>query len=168
ISLTLASLTAVAGALLVWQFAPDWWSTGGPLSRSVFSERALQAAFDNFPIGVGFGNFQLIYPSYETATIIVSQYVNHAHNDYLELFLEGSVFAGLLILAYFVLVIRQCFTGHLVDMQKAAVIGIIFVSIHSMVDYPLRTLGLGIVFAVLNAIVFSSHSKNMKNRDDLG
>ncbi|MCP5076003.1 MAG: hypothetical protein GY947_22260 [Rhodobacteraceae bacterium] len=168
ISLTLASVTAVAGALMVWQFVPDWWSTGGPLSRSVFSERALQAAFDHFPVGVGFGNFQLIYPSYESATIIVSQYVNHAHNDYLELFLEGSLLAGLLILGYFALIVRRCFTGHLADMQKAALIGILFVSIHSMVDYPLRTLGLGIVFAVLNAIIFSSPSKNVKNRDDLG
>lgn len=167
VSLALTGATTVAGALLLWQFAPEWWSTGGPLSRSVFAERALQAAFDHFPIGVGFGNFQLIYPSYESAAIIVNKYVNHVHNDFLELSLEGSLFAILLMLGYFVLVARRCILGQLVDMQKAAVVGVIFVLIHSMVDYPLRTLGLGVIFAVLNAVIFSSHSKNMKNRDEL-
>ncbi len=89
------------------------------------------------------------------------------HNDFLELFLEGSLFAVLLIVAYVVLVVRRCIVGHLVDMQKAAALGIFFVLIHSIVDYPLRTLSLGVVFVVLNAVLFSSHSKNMRNRDEL-
>ncbi|MEM8686268.1 MAG: O-antigen ligase family protein [Pseudomonadota bacterium] len=160
------ALTLGGGAYLVWHFLPAWWGTGGALSRSVFAERAIQAALDHLPFGVGFGNFQLIYPSYETPAIIVDKYVNHAHNDYLELFLEGSVGAVLLLLAYFALLARQCFKGALIDMQKAAVVGIIVISIHSLVDYPLRTLALGIVFAILNALVFSSHSKNMKIHDE--
>ncbi len=156
------ALTLAGGAYLVWHFIPDWWGTGGALSRSVFAERALQAAFDHLPFGVGFGNFQLIYPSYETPAIIVDKYVNHAHNDYLELFLEGSVGAAILLIAYFALLVRQCAKGGMIDMQKAAVVGIIVILVHSLVDYPLRTIALGMVFAILNAVVFSSHSKNMK------
>ncbi|MEM1199554.1 MAG: O-antigen ligase family protein [Pseudomonadota bacterium] len=160
------ALTLGTGAYLVWHFLPDWWGTGGALSRSVFAERAFQAALDHLPLGVGFGNFQLIYPSYETPAIIVDKYVNHAHNDYLELFLEGSVGAAILLIAYFSLLLRQCIKGDLIDMQKAAVVGIIVISLHSLVDYPLRTLALGMVFAILNAVVFSSHSKNMKIHDE--
>ncbi len=168
ISVGLSVLGVTVGCYLAWHFAPEWWSTGGPLSRSVFSERALQAALDHFPTGVGFGNFQLIYPSYESAAIIVSEYVNHAHNDYLELFLEGSLFAAMLILAYFILLARRWFSGRMSDMQKAALLGLIFVLIHSLVDYPLRTLSLGVVFAVLNAITFSSLSKSVKNQGEVG
>ncbi len=164
LALSLTAVAGTAGAILAWRYVPDWWTSGGPLSRSVFSERALQAAFDNFPGGIGFGNFQLIYPSYESASIIVSKYVNHAHNDFLELFLEGSLLAVILIAVYYLLLARKCIFGDLSDMQKAAVIGVIFVSIHSTVDYPLRTLALGVIFAVLNAVIFSSPSKNMKNR----
>ncbi|MEM7289938.1 MAG: hypothetical protein AAF412_06165, partial [Pseudomonadota bacterium] len=135
--------------------------------RSVFVEHAMKAAFDHFPISVGFGKCQLKYQSYESSGIIVNKYLNHAHNDFLELFLEGSLFAVILLVGYFVLVAHRCVVGQLVDMQKAALVGIIFVSIHSMVDYPLRTLSLGVVFAILNAVFFSSHSKNMKNPNEL-
>lgn len=164
----LTTLTLAGGACLVWHFMPDWWGTGGALSRGVFAERAAQAALDHIPFGVGFGNFQLIYPSYETSAIIVDKYVNHAHNDYLELFLEGSVAAAILIVVYFALLFRQCFMGDLIDMQKAAVVGIMVISIHSAVDYPLRALGLGVVFAILSAVTFSSHSKNINADDEPG
>ena len=67
-----------------------------------------------------------------------------------------------IVIAYFVLLFRQCIVGELTDMQKAAVVGIIVISIHSAVDYPLRALGLGVVFALLSAVTFSKHSKNAK------
>lgn len=168
LSLSLIGVTVTGGSYLAWLYVPDWWSAGGALSRSVFAERAFQAAMDHFPFGVGFGNFQLIYPSYESAAIIVNKYVNHAHNDYLELFLEGSLAAALLIWAYFMLLVRKVVFSPLIDIQKVALIGITFITIHSLVDYPLRALGLGVVFAILNAIAFSSPSKNMKNHDELG
>lgn len=167
LSVGLTVVTVLFGCFLAWQFAPEWWSKGGPLSRSVFTERALQAAIDHFPVGVGFGNFQLIYPSYETPGIIVSEYVNHAHNDYLELLLEGSLFAALLIICYIGFLVNRCLTTKLTDVQIAAVLGISFLLVHSFADYPLRTLSLGVVFAVLNALFFSSHSKNMKNHDQV-
>lgn len=166
-SVGLTAATVALGCYLAWHFAPEWWSKGGPLSRTVFTERAWQAALDHFPVGVGFGNFQLIYPSYETAGIIVSDYVNHAHNDYLELFLEGSLLAVLLIVCYFGFLAKKCFKGDLTDIQTAAVLGISFLLVHSFADYPLRTLGLGVVFAVLNAILFSTHSKTEKNQDQV-
>lgn len=122
--------------------------------RREFARTTLEGIKDNWPLGIGFGNFVNGYSIYEDPEMIYSEYVNHAHNDYLELLFEGGVPAGLLILAYFVLLIRASFFRETSSLQRAALISIIFILVHSLVDYPLRTMALAITFAFLNGIVF--------------
>jgi len=158
-SLGVRVLHAMGGLAVVglagWLYAQAWLSLGeGPLSRGVFAAKTWLAAIDHLPLGVGFGNFLLVYPRYETTADIVARYVNHAHNDYLELLLEGGLPAAALIAGYVALLIWRVLRDELTGLQKAATCAIAVLLLHSLVDYPLRTMALGVLFAVLNGVLF--------------
>jgi hypothetical protein len=69
--------------------------------------------------------------------------------------MEGGVAAALLLSTYIALVMwKFANLTRLRPLQKAAALGIVFLLAHSLVDYPLRTMALAVVFAVLNAILF--------------
>ena len=57
-----------------------------------------------FPFGSGFGSFVRVFQIDEPDSVLLPTYVNHAHNDWLELFMTGGVPAlllvGLGVLAY--------------------------------------------------------------------
>ena len=65
------------------------------------------AALDYLPFGSGAQSFQLIYPHYEDAANASLEYMNHAHNDYVEVFLEHGIPGLVLIGAALVFWIRQ-------------------------------------------------------------
>ena len=50
-----------------------------------------QAAIANLPFGSGFGTFAPIYEKFAPRTFLTEKYVNHAHNDWLELWLTGGL-----------------------------------------------------------------------------
>jgi O-antigen ligase len=104
--------------------------------------------------GSGFGTFQEVYAAFENLNIVVEAYPYNAHNDYLELAIEGGILAvslvlvGLIVLAYHLLqlskqesLVKVCGLG--------AMSGVLLVLINSTVDYPLRMPALMTVFALL-------------------
>ncbi|MEP9389873.1 O-antigen ligase family protein [Mesorhizobium sp. KR9-304] len=135
--------------------------------RREFAETTIAGIKDNWLFGIGFGNFQKGYQIYEREEMIFSQYVNHAHNEYLEAIFEGGVIAGLAILFYLVVLAVSVFGGGKNTYQKAALLSIIFILVHSFVDYPLRTIALALTFAYLNAIVFHTGFGRRNNREEL-
>ncbi|WP_114390289.1 O-antigen ligase family protein [Notoacmeibacter marinus] len=104
-----------------------------------------RAAWDNLPFGTGFGTFLNAYKSYETEIFRVQ--INHAHNDYVELVLEGGIFIILLIIAFFI------YFGYLITRSHVesapALIGLLAILIHSLVDYPLRTYAISVLATFL-------------------
>ena len=52
---------------------------------------------DYFPFGSGFGGFDPLFRIHEPLTSLHPDYFNHAHNDFVEILLEGGI-AGLLLL----------------------------------------------------------------------
>ncbi|MER8530944.1 O-antigen ligase family protein [Mesorhizobium sp. M0494] len=122
--------------------------------RGEFARTTLEGIKDNWATGVGFGNFQNAYQIYEREGMIFRQYVNHAHNEYLEIAFEGGVPAILLMASYFVLLFAALVRIRRDPLQKAAFLSVSFLLIHSLVDYPLRTAALAITFAYMNAIIF--------------
>lgn len=94
----LAALLAVAGS----NFLPAISSSGNTQSfdeRQVIYRETVAAASDMMPAGSGFGSFPRIYAGREDPLSTTRWYTNHAHNDYLEIALEGGVVGILLILA---------------------------------------------------------------------
>lgn len=52
-----------------------------------------------FPIGSGFGGFDPVFRIHEPMALLKLTYFNHAHNDFLEIVLDGGLAGGLLLLA---------------------------------------------------------------------
>lgn len=127
--------------------------------RLAIAKVTLRAAASVFPVGSGFGSFVPYYSMFETPRDIGANYVNHAHNDWLELWLEGGVPTLLIILAFLawlaVSVIRAWRQGGGLDwlLARAASISIVLLLLHSLVDYPLRTTALASLFAFCCALI---------------
>jgi O-antigen ligase len=108
------------------------------------------------PFGSGMGTFMPVYGLQERATdALLDTYVNRAHNDLLELWLETGV-AGPVLAATAVIWLaarsahlwRRQTPGAEIDISiaRAATIVIALVGAHSLVDYPLRT---GAIMAIV-------------------
>jgi len=109
-------------------------------------------------MGSGLGTFRDVYALYEDhERLDPAAVVNHAHNDYLELFLETGV-PGLLLIAAFLLWWARTavsrWRDNLADPYvKAAVIASAALLAHSLVDFPLRTAALSAKFAAAVAMM---------------
>jgi O-antigen ligase len=119
--------------------------------QNIWSNTAL-AIRDHLPLGSGLGTFTAVYPRYEDPAMIQRVYINHAHNDYLELLLELGL-AGLVPFAAFLVWWSRSFARIWFDETAspfafAGAIASGTILIHSIVDYPLRTAAVGGIFAV--------------------
>jgi O-antigen ligase len=131
--------------------------------RWPINEVTAHATEANFPMGVGFGAFEPVYQMFEPTEVTFPDYVNHAHDDWLELVLDGGLPALALILAFLVWYARASVriwrepprTGSPVDraLARAGPIVIGLLLLHSTVDYPLRTTSLMVVFAFIAALM---------------
>lgn len=135
--------------------------------RAEFARTTFDGIKENWITGVGFGNFQKAYQMYEKEEMIFSAYVNHAHNEYLEIAFEGGVAAAGLIALYLFLLLFA-FAGIRRDsFQKAAFLSTAFLLVHSLVDYPLRTAALAMTFAYMNAIIFHRGNAERMQKPEL-
>lgn len=148
----LIALLAGVVALAVLSVNLEFAETVGARSRLVFLATTLRAVADHLPIGSGLGTFTMIYPAYEARADITHTVVNHAHNDYLEIVLETGVAGAALIVFFLVLVCRNFPRS---SYAEAAFLAIAALCLHSLVDYPLRTLALAVPFAYLAAVILS-------------
>ncbi len=116
-----------------------------------------------FPVGSGMGTFAPVYQQFETPRVIVDRYVNHAHNDWLEIALEGGAPAvGLLVafvlmyLTSIVSVSRMAFSVGQHAFFRAALVAVLLFMIHALVDFSLRTPALLSLFSVCCGIIVSA------------
>lgn len=117
------------------------------------------AADAYLPLGSGIGSFDAVYRSVEPLEQLEPLYYNHAHNEYLETWLEAGWPGAALILAFLIWYGRRLWVvwregpSRERDMQRAASIAILVMIVHSGVDYPLRTATLAVLFALCAAIL---------------
>jgi O-antigen ligase len=119
---------------------------------------------DTFPEGVGLGSFPQVYRTYEDQNAVGSEQVNHAHNDYLEFVLELGLPGLLLILAFIfwwssrtIHVWRSSYKGG--DLGRAGSVVVLVVLLHSVVDYPVRTSAMAVLFAMACALMMPVWSR---------
>ncbi|MER9346098.1 O-antigen ligase family protein [Mesorhizobium sp. M0227] len=122
--------------------------------RAEFARTTIAGIEENWATGVGFGSFPKVYQIYEKGEMIFKPYVNHAHNDYLELALEGGAPVVFLVAAYSVLLFAFSLAARRDPLQKMAFLSVSFLLVHSLVDYPMRTAALAMTFAYMNGIIF--------------
>jgi O-antigen ligase len=107
-----------------------------------------------WPWGSGFGTFVPVFKANENLDLMSQAYLNHAHNDLLELLIEGGLPIAALVAGGFVAAAvrlwRLLRSGDSADLP-AALAGFTIVAIaiaHSLVDYPLRMHAIASVAAV--------------------
>lgn len=155
--LALVAIGAIGIALV-------WLKPGGALgllvSRSYLDEDDRYAFWPvvwkmiaiHAPWGAGFGSFRRLFEVYEPTDLLAPLYFNHAHSDWLELALEGG-FGAMGLAALFVVwaIWRwvKAWQGRSADpIAQAAGTVVVLVLLHSVVDYPLRTIAIAACFAV--------------------
>jgi O-antigen ligase len=131
--------------------------------RTQIYTATIRAAWDYFPVGSGFGTFVPIYAMHETPATMIDQYINHAHNDWLELWLEGGLPAALIMIAFVVWyfgtairVWRVSRRSGALFFERAATIAVGLLLLHSFVEFPLRTPAMASLFGLFAGLIASA------------
>ncbi len=133
--------------------------------RREFALTTWRAIQDNWLWGTGFGTFDLVYPAYERPEMVHASYVNHAHNDFLEVLLEGGVAAVAIFAVYLVMLIVRAVQVYNRPLQRLALLSIMVILLHSLVDYPLRTMAVAMTFAFFNVLFFCDIDSKAQSLD---
>jgi O-antigen ligase len=119
--------------------------------------RAVLAAY--WPIGSGLGSFRGAYAPFEPVAAMVNVHALHAHDDLLEVLIEAGAPGLALVAAFLALLSTALFraTGKFLHagaeksrtIHLAAALACAVPILHSLVDYPLRTLAIATVFGLV-------------------
>lgn len=125
---------------------------------------SLAAALEHLPFGTGLGTFETAYRVHQPLEFVREQYVNRAHNDYIELFLEIGVLAPILIFLLLFgagrkLLQLKKYPKESTDQIKLGFLWLMLIMAHSIVDYPLRTPAIMIVFSISLALLYGQSQK---------
>ncbi len=111
-----------------------------------------------WPVGSGLGTFQEAFAPSQRLETLGPAIINRAHNDFLELTLEGGLLALILLFAIAALLLRSA----LLQWRASPLIRsrllfagatLAVLAAHSLVDYPLRTMALAVLGAFAAGIV---------------
>jgi O-antigen ligase len=126
-------------------------------ARVSFARNTIEAAMAYMPFGSGLGTFVPVYAMFEKPQdALIDRYVNHAHNDVLELWLNTGI-VGLVLAGMFLvwLALRSVEIWRKApdqaseldwNLARAATMVVALLIAHSFFDYPLRT---GAMMAVM-------------------
>lgn len=151
-----ALLTGVILTLVAFVFVSVSADRAESISRTVSLDatgdiraRALPTVISSvqsyFPAGSGFGSFDPVFRIHEPFDLLRPTYLNHAHNDFLEIVMEGGLPGLLLLLAGVIWWLvasvrvfrhssgREALLGRL----GSSMIGLLLIA--GIVDYPSRT-----------------------------
>lgn len=115
-------------------------------------------------VGTGLGTFPAVYT--EVQTTFLTQFVNHAHNDYLEITSDLGIPAALLLFASIFFVLLHALRAFLHGEGKygpavslACVGSIVAILLHSLTDFNLHIPANALSFAVILGLALASASK---------
>ena len=150
---TLAALVlAAAHSGVIQRLQPDG-VTGD--TRAAMLQPLLSMARAFMPWGGGFGAFDAVYRHFEPGALLSTIYMNQAHDEPLQLAIEGGA-PALALQALFGLwwavtalrCVRGEASGRRRAMGGAAMVVTVILMLSSLVDYPLRTPLLSALFAL--------------------
>lgn len=103
-------------------------------------------AWQYFPVGSGGGSFEAVFKTNEPDALLRSTYLNHAHNDWLEVYLTfGATGVALLLLAAAMWLYATwrvwrtpASAGHEIGYARLGSVLLLLMGLASVVDYPVR------------------------------
>lgn len=112
--------------------------------RSQALPYVVEAVLRYFPVGTGFGTFDPVYRIGEPDALLQTSYFNHAHNDWIEVVLEGGLPGALLLLAalgWAGLAARAMLgrRGEGIALAQVGMVALLLMLFASISDYPART-----------------------------
>ena len=122
------------------------------------------AIWSYFPVGAGVGTFIDVYPLHERVADLTPALVNRAHNDGLETLFEGGAASFLLLLGFIVWLGAATYRAFVHEdavegrQARAGAIAMWLLLIHSLWDYPLRTIALETLFCFCAALQYAPPS----------
>lgn len=139
-------------------------ATAGTDGRFGYWEDSIVAMREMWPAGSGFGTFPVVYATVENLDTLKQSYVNHAHNEVLELLIEGGAMAAALLLAWAMLVaaaaVRALQTGNL-RASAAALAAIGLIVLISLTEFPLRNFAVATGFALAHVVLLRAGDRQM-------
>lgn len=130
-----------------------------------------EVAKSYLPIGSGFGTYRLAYDPLEPLAMVSPQFVNNAHNDYLELLIEGGIPAVAMLLCVLAAIAVRAvklapgiWREGLVSIYTPAILFLIMLIGHSVVDYPIRRPAIGAPLALFLAILWREAPAAIRRR----
>ena len=179
---------SVTAAALVWSAllgAAVFLDRDLALDRLAESNPALDARAAILPVilpllrdvifvGTGLGSFDRSYLIHEPDSLLGPSYMNHAHNDWLELAMTGGLPALFLLFAMACLVLRSAYSAmravspdpEASMMTRLALVILVMIGLHSLGDYPLRVPSISAVAAVAIAFALPYHPRVEKNQNE--
>lgn len=141
----------------------------GENSRTEFWNVVAKMARQNLPVGTGPGGFPDAYRIDEPLRLLDTSYLNHAHNDWLELFSDFGIFSvGILFLG--IAILYRWWTRNQNDSSertrifgKVGFAGLAILAVGSVGDYPLRTPFLSAVALVF--LIWCIGSSDIKTKN---
>ena len=130
-------------------------------------ENVWAAILSYFPVGAGVGTFLDLYPLHERVADLIPEVVNRAHNDGLETLFEGGAASLLLLLGFIgwlgaathrAFVREDALEGR---QARAGIIAMWLLLIHSLWDYPMRTVALEALFCFCAALQYAPPSPSL-------
>ena len=163
----LVGLVFALGALALPLLAPEELIKMLPAStdldtRILMWTNTLAAIRDTFPFGIGLGNFRWYYTGYQDFAVAMVEYINHAHNDWLEIVLEAGIL-GVAAIAIFFWSLFAAWRRNMAGSVGAAPLwapwfALALILAHSLVDYPLRTSAMAVIAVILYAAILKGHT----------
>jgi O-antigen ligase len=161
-------VVALAGLLVLWlgldrvsrRWEGVWHDNVGPEARATVWLRTLPLV-TRFPVcGTGLGTFGLVEPQMRRPGDPANILHDHAHNDFLELWIEGGAAQLLVALLVIALVMRQgvlAFARHgssgIGRLALGGLAGFIAVVVQSFVDFGLHIPAVAVLAAVVAAML---------------
>lgn len=137
------------------EFRPELWRD------------AVYAGLQYWPAGSGQGTFVPVMIAAERLEVLDPTSPNRAHNDFLELAIEGGLPALIVLLAIGAVLVRAALHG-LRQGSAAQQVQVLFGSgalsllcLHSLVDYPLRSMALAALAAVAAGMLFPAQEPGL-------
>lgn len=121
----------------------------------------------HLPWGSGFGSFVSVFQQAFPDSLLMPQYINAAHNDYVQVWLEGGLAACLVVLAWaiaFIAAVATYLRRHEGERRLlwATLLGIFAMLAHAGADYALRTPALMSSAALLAGILVAQGARPVR------
>ena len=151
-TLGVSAVVAMAGAVIAvagaWAAAERFGASSDDLRFDIWAD-SIRLALANLPFGAGGGSFSALYAGHENPDRLTTAFVNQAHNDWIEVFVEYGLLAIAPVTVAAVLIVRGALKAE--PASRFLFLSLVILLAASLVDYPLRTPALQALGALLLA-----------------